>query len=189
MQGFLKVTAKRIVAALLAAALYDVISRQLYSETPAFAFFSDPVPRFLLIFVVSFILLSLVFRRLKNRREELVSDNAPSGFVVKGKPKHIDEAVTLEKWGVLWRGFYGRKRRRSEPYIYVEGPFCPNDDTELTRRKISKWGIFTQRVWVCPACDGEYKRPRRHLYNESNEVGKIMESAIRNDRLSETGPT
>jgi hypothetical protein len=186
MRDFLKVTGKRIVAALIAAVIYDLVSRQLYSETPPLAFLGEPITRFLLIFAVAFVLMSLVIRYLKKQREKLVSDNAPSVYVAKGKPRHIDEAVSLEKWGVEWRGFYGRKSRRSEPYVHVEGPFCPHDDTELTRRKVSKWVFFTRRVWVCPACDREYKRPRRHLYNESDEVGKIMESAIRNDRVADT---
>lgn len=188
MRDFLKVTAKRIVAALIATLLYDLVSRQVYSETPPIAILSEPVPRFLLIFTVVFILLSLVFRYLKRRREELVSDNAPPGYVVKGRPNRVEEAVKVEKWGVNWRGIYGRNSRRSKPYIHVEGPFCPHDDTELTRRKVTKWVFFTRRVWVCPRCDREYKRPLRHLYNESDEVGNIMKSDIENDRVVEEDP-
>jgi hypothetical protein len=183
MQDFLKITTKRVIASLIAAILYDLISQQVYSEDPPFGFLSNPLPRVLLIFIVSFTLLSLVISYVKKRRRKLVGDNAPSVYVAKGRPKHIEEAVSLEKWGVEWRGVYGRKSRRSEPYVHVEGPFCPYDDTELTRRKVHRWILFTRRVWVCPRCEREYARPIRHLYNESEEVRKIMESDIKNDRV------
>ena len=185
MRDFLVVTLKRVTAALIAAALYDVISRNLYSETPPFAFLTQPIPRFAVIFAAAFIVLSGVIRYFRKRREDLVSDNAPPGFVVNGRPNNVEEAVSVEKWGVIWRGIYGRNSRRSKPYIHVEGPFCPHDDTELARRKITKWIFFTRRAWVCPRCDREYKRPIRHLHNESDEVGKIMKSDIEHDRVIE----
>jgi hypothetical protein len=77
MQDFLKITTKRIIAALFAAILYDLISQQVYSETPPFGFLSDPIPRFLLIFVAAFTLISLVIGYLKKRREKLVNEESP----------------------------------------------------------------------------------------------------------------
>lgn len=186
MRDFLKVTLKRITAALLAAVIYDIVSRSLYSETPPIAILGDPIPRFVLIFFVALILLSLIIRHFRDRREKLVSDNSPRSFVVKGKPDNVKYSIEMDAWGVKWEGLYGTngRYREREPYVYVKDPICPHDDTLLSARKVSRFYIFTRRAWVCPRCDREYPRPRKHLFNEDSVMEDMMKRDIQRELQS-----
>lgn len=186
MRDLLKVTLKRIIAALLAAVIYDTVSKNLYSETPAVALLGNPIARFILIFLVALILLSLIIRYLRDRHEKLVSENAPLGFVVKGKPDNTKYSIEMDAWGVKWEGLYGTngRYREGEPYVYVKDPICPHDDTPLSARKVSRFYIMTRRAWVCPRCDREYPRPRKHLFNEDSVMADMMKRDVEREQQS-----
>lgn len=50
-------------------------------------------------------------------------------------PNYVQDELGLEKFGVLWRGLLGSLYRMGDLYVHVEGPYCPNCETKLSRDK------------------------------------------------------
>jgi len=129
-------------------------------------------------FIVALIIYGILSYLIK-RREKFREENAPRGFVAKSEPKTVYVEGKLEKFGVKWQGKYGVFRDRSytddEPYVYVEGPFCPDDGRKLKSRTVPKWFVFEERAWVCPHCDRTYPRSTTHYLDEDSVVEDEME--------------
>lgn len=116
-------------------------------------------------------ILSLIIRLRKNRREK----NAPPFFTASQKPKKIFYKAEIQEFGVTWKGLYGTLRDLptssiNDAYVYVEGPYCPDDDTKLKSRTVSKWVFFDETAWVCPHCDCAYSRSTTHYLDEDGVV-------------------
>lgn len=114
------------------------------------------------------------------RRKKFRTQNAPAVSVSKRKPKKVLAEVEIEKFGVKWKGKYGTLRNRSytsrdDAYVYVDGPFCPDDSRKLKSRTVPKWFVFDQKAWVCPHCDKKYSRSTTHYLAEDNVVKDEME--------------
>jgi hypothetical protein len=124
-------------------------------------------------FIVAFIIYSILSYLIK-RKEKFREENAPRRFVAKSEPRTVYAEDNIEKFGVKWKGKYGVFRDRSytndDPYVYVEGPFCPDDGRKLKSRVVPKWFVFKQRVWVCPHCDRTYSRSTTHYLDERGVV-------------------
>jgi len=124
----------------------------------------------LIVALIIYGILSYIIKRRQRLREE----NAPRGFAVKDEPKTVYAEGEIEKFGVKWEGKYGVFRDRSytddDPYVYVEGPFCPEDDRKLKSRTVSKWFVFEEKAWVCPHCDRTYPRSTTHYLDEHSVV-------------------
>jgi hypothetical protein len=129
-------------------------------------------------FIVALIIYGILSYLIK-RREKFREKNAPRGFVAKSEPKTVYVEGEIEKFGVKWEGKYGVFRDRSytddDPYVYVEGPFCPDDSRKLKSRTVPKWFVFEERAWVCPHCDRTYPRSTTHYLDEDSVVEDELE--------------
>lgn len=117
---------------------------------------------------------------LIRRRENLREENAPRAFSSKSEPRTVLAEGEIEKFGVKWTGKYGTFRRRSytdsdDAYVYVEGPFCPEDGRNLKSRTVPKWFVFEEEAWVCPHCERTYPRSTTHYLGEDNVVEDELE--------------
>jgi hypothetical protein len=126
------------------------------------------------------ILIYVVLYLINKRRKGLRNENAPSAFTVVEPPKTVYDQIELEEFGVFWKGKYGTFREypynsRDDPYVYVEGPYCPEDGQKLKSRTVPKWFVFTERAWVCPNCNKIYSRPTMHYLDEDRVVEDEME--------------
>lgn len=129
-------------------------------------------------FIVTLIIYGILSYLIK-RKEKFREENAPSSFLLKSKPKKVYAEDEIEKFGVKWKGKYGVFRDLSytddDPYVYVEGPFCPNDGRKLKSRTVPKWFVFEEKAWVCPHCDRTYPRPTAHYLDEDSVVEDELE--------------
>ena len=121
----------------------------------------------------------LLLNYIVNRKQRFREKNSPRSFVRRSEPKQVYAEGEIQDFGVKWRGKYGTFRKRSytsdEPYVYVEGPFCPDDDYELKSRTVPKWFIFEQEAWVCPRCNKKYPRSTTHYLTEDEVVEEEFE--------------
>jgi len=129
-------------------------------------------------FIVALIIYGILSYLIK-RREKFREENAPRSFVAKSEPKTVYAEGEIEKFGVKWKGKYGVFRDRSytndDPYVYVEGPLCPDDGRKLKSRTVPKWFVFEERAWICPHCDRTYPRSTTHYLDEDSVVEDEME--------------
>ena len=133
--------------------------------------------------IVTFIIALIIYGILSyfiKRREKFREENAPRGFVSKSEPKTVLAEGEIKKFGVKWKGKYGTFRKRSytdrdDAYVYVEGPFCPDDDRKLKSRTVPKWFVFDEKAWVCPYCDRNYPRSTTHYLDEDSVVEDELE--------------
>ena len=93
----------------------------------------------------------------------------------------------IEKFGVKWKGRYGTLRKHTytshdNAYVYVEGPFCPDDDRKLRSRTVSKWFVFNEKAWVCPHCNNKYSRSTTHDLTEDNVVEDEFEHMFEKEK-------
>ena len=179
MQQFARAVLASVVGGLVLAGITEFLGRSLYDPSPTIAVLGNPYIRYGLYFVIFALLLYKGVGYVRQRREEIVSNNTSRAWVVTSKPKNVEYTSEIEQYGVLWKGLYGTRSQyatsRDDRYVYVEGPFCPEDKTELDRRTVPKWFVFDQRAWVCPLCEKTYPRPRKHMYNERDNMEKIFE--------------
>lgn len=132
---------------------------------------------------VTFIVALIIYGILSvliNRREKFREENAPRAFVAKSEPRRVFAEGEIKKFGVKWKGKYGTFRSysytdRDDAYVYVEGPFCPDDDRNLKSRTVPKWFVFDEEAWVCPHCERTYPRPTTHYLDEDNVVEDELE--------------
>lgn len=99
------------------------------------------------------------------------------------KPRHINEEIELERFGVKWRALVGSRFLGNfideNFYVYIEGPFCPVCDYELDRKTKTRWlGLALMYVWRCAPCDKNYERPEEYP-EERQIVKKYVESRLR----------
>ena len=130
-------------------------------------------------FIVALIIYGILSYFIK-RREKFREENAPRGFVSKSEPKTVLAEGEIKKFGVKWKGKYGTFRKRSytdrdDAYVYVEGPFCPDDGRKLKSRTVPKWFVFDEKAWVCPYCDRNYPRSTTHYLDEDSVVEDELE--------------
>jgi len=130
-------------------------------------------------FIVALIIYGILSYLIK-RREKFREENAPRGFVSKSEPKTVLAEGEIKKFGVKWKGKYGTFRKRSytdrdDAYVYVEGPFCPDDGRKLKSRTVPKWFVFDEKAWVCPYCDRNYPRSTTHYLDEDSVVEDELE--------------
>lgn len=130
-------------------------------------------------FIVALIIYATLIH-LINRRERFREENAPRVFTSKSEPRTVLAEDEINKFGVKWKGKYGTFRKRSytdrdDAYVYVEGPFCPDDDRKLKSRTVPKWFVFDEKAWVCPHCDRTYPRSTIHYLGEHSVVEDELE--------------
>lgn len=131
---------------------------------------------FIIFALIIYGLLSLIIRR----RDKLRSENAPPVFTATQRPQKIIDKVEIEKFDVKWKGLYGTLRDLptstvDDAYVYVDGPYCPKDDTKLKSRTVPKWFVFEENAWVCPHCGSSYSRSTTHYLGEDNVVEDELE--------------
>lgn len=131
---------------------------------------------FIILALVIYGLLSLIIKR----RDKLRNKNAPVAFTARRRPQKVIDKVEIEKFGVKWEGLYGTLRDLptsgvDDAYVYVDGPYCPEDDTKLKSRTVPKWFVFEENAWVCPHCGSSYSRPTMHYLDEDNVVEDELE--------------
>ena len=132
------------------------------------------VQRAIITISVALLIYGLLYY-LNKRKKELRQKNAPSVFSSNREPKRVYAEGEMQKFGVMWKGKYGTFRDRSytsldDAYVYVEGPFCPDDDGKLKSRTVRKWFVFNDKAWVCPRCNSKYPRSTTHYLAEDNVV-------------------
>jgi hypothetical protein len=142
------------------------------------------------ITIIVALVIYAVLSYLNKRRKKFRKQNAPAGFVSNSEPRTVYAECEIEKFGVKWRGKYGTFRNRSytsrdDAYVYVEGPFCPDDDRKLKSRTVPKWFVFDQKAWVCPHCDKKYPRSTTHYLTEDNVVKDEMERVFEQQRAQQ----
>ena len=130
-------------------------------------------------FIVALIIYGIL-SYLINRREKFREENAPLAFVSKSEPRTVLAEDEIKKFGVKWKGKYGTFRKnsytdRDDAYVYVKGPFCPDDDRKLKSRTVPKWFVFDEKAWVCPHCDRTYPRSTTHYLDEDSVVEDELE--------------
>ncbi|MDB2281283.1 hypothetical protein PM030_05290 [Halorubrum ezzemoulense] len=131
---------------------------------------------FVILALVIYVLLSLMIKR----RDKLRSENAPVVFTAKQRPQKIIDKIKIKKFGVKWEGLYGTRRDLptsgvDDAYVYVDGPYCPKDDTKLKSRTVPKWFVFEENTWVCPHCGSSHSRPTTHYLDEDSVVEDELE--------------
>lgn len=142
------------------------------------------------ITIIVALVIYAVLSYLDKRRKKFRKRNAPAGFVSKSEPRTVYAECEIEKFGVKWKGKYGTFRNRSytsrdDAYVYVEGPFCPDDDRKLKSRTVPKWFVFDQKAWVCPHCDKKDSRSTTHYLTEDNVVEDEMERLFEQQRAQQ----
>lgn len=131
---------------------------------------------FIIIVMLIYGLLSLKIKR----RDKFRSANAPVAHTVTKRPRKVIDSIEIEKFGVRWNGLYGTLRDSpfsgvGDAYVYVDGPYCPEDETKLKSRTVPKWFVFEENAWVCPRCGCSYSRSTTHYLDEDNVVEDELE--------------
>ncbi|WP_424017351.1 hypothetical protein ACOZ4N_15935 [Halorientalis pallida] len=135
---------------------------------------NDPTTRSLLIIGVVFLVLHSAWEYGK----ELLSKDEEGGGVgfevFSGPPSKTLYAAAIRYQDIDWEGQFGTSR--GDEVTYVEGPYCPRCETELSIQNKSRRIRSKQKLWRCPSCDFSTSRKTDTRDTQRDMVGKIIEN-------------
>jgi transposase-like protein len=144
---------------------------------------NDPTTQSLLIIGVIFLILHSGWQYGR----ELLSIEDDSGGsvgveVFTGPPSKTLYVAVIRYAGVDWEGQFGTSR--GSEITYVEGPYCPRCETELSMKTENRRIRSDQKLWKCPSCSFSTSRETDTRDSQRDMVEKIVENeaddAIRN---------
>lgn len=110
-------------------------------------------------------------------RSLLSQDEDSSGGVgmevFSGPPSRTLYVAVIRFAGVDWEGQFGRSR--GNEITYVEGPYCPRCETELSMKTKSRRIRSKQKLWKCPSCSFSASRETDTRDSQRDMVEKIIE--------------
>lgn len=110
-------------------------------------------------------------------RELLSKDEDSEGVgfeVVSGPPSKTLYSAAIRYDDVDWQGQFGTSR--GNEVTYVEGPYCPRCQTELSMQNKSRRIRSKQKLWRCPSCNFSTSRETDTRDTQRDMVGKIIEN-------------
>jgi ribosomal protein L37AE/L43A len=125
---------------------------------------------------ILFVLLSLAIVGIVHFRR------GKGGFFVarSRKPGHIRAKFEFDTFGVKWTALYGGTTPLSEPYVYIEGPYCPKCGYEMGAEE--RGILFKKYYWRCAPCGKYFKCPEKYPSDAERVVKKLIEAEIRTGR-------
>jgi transposase-like protein len=139
-----------------------------------FAILNDSTTQSLLIIGAVFLILHSAWEYGK----ELLSKDEDSGGVgfevFSGPPSKTLYSAAIRYDDVDWQGQFGTSR--GNEVTYVEGPYCPRCQTELSVQNKSRRIRSKQKLWRCPSCDFSTSRETGTRDTQRDMVEKIVEN-------------
>lgn len=94
--------------------------------------------------------------------------------VFSGPPSKTLYIALIRYAGVDWEGQFGTNR--GSEVTYVEGPYCPRCETELSMKTKSRRIRSKQKLWKCPSCGFSASRETDTRDSQRDMVEKIVEN-------------
>jgi len=144
---------------------------------------NDPTTQSLLIIGVVFLVLHSGWqygRKLLSKDDD--SGGSVGVEVFSGPPSKTLYVAVIRYAGVDWEGQFGTNR--SSEVTYVEGPYCPRCETEMSMKTESRRIRSKQKLWKCPSCSFSASRETDTRDSQRDMVEKIVtneaDDAIKN---------
>jgi transposase-like protein len=147
------------------------------------SFLNDPTTQSFLVIGVVFLALHSVWNFIR----DLLSKDEESGGsvgveVFTGPPSTPLYVAAIRFGGVDWDAQFGLNR--GSEISYVDGPYCPRCETELSMKTKNHRIRQNQKLWKCHSCDFSTSRETNTKDTQRDVVEKIVENeandAIRN---------
>lgn len=147
------------------------------------SFLNDPTTQSLLLIGVIFLALHSIW----NFGRDLISKEEEGGrsarvSVFSGPPSKTLYVAAIRYGGVDWDAQFGLNR--TSEASYVNGPYCPRCETELSLKTKSRRIRSKQKLWKCHSCGFSTSRETDTKDTQQDVVEKIVENeandAIRN---------
>lgn len=135
---------------------------------------NDPTTQSLLIIGVVFLALHSAW---EFGRDLLSKDDDGGGVgvtTISGPPSKVLYGAAIRYKGVDWDGQFGTTR--GNEISYVEGPYCPRCETELSMQNKTRRVRSKQKLWKCPSCDFSISRETDTRDTQREMVEKIIEN-------------
>lgn len=139
--NFARELAINIIANIIVIIIFAVIGILFGDDISKFLGLPKAIWDNLVYIVVSLISIVLIVRIFQIRRN-IKKANRRFVWVAHKRPRNVYGQISLKHFDVLWRALYGNVFRSSNPYVFVEGPFCLMCDVKLLSKTIGfPWSL------------------------------------------------
>jgi len=136
---------------------------------------NDPTTQSLLIIGVVFLALHSAWEFGRDLLSKNDDSSASIGITtISGPPSNVLYNAAIRYRGVDWDGQFGTTRGNESSY--VEGPYCPRCETELSMQNKTRRVRSKQKLWKCPSCGFSTSRETDTRDTQRDMVEKIIEN-------------